>query len=143
MQIYRFMEHPKSSCLDLQFILPPNAKKAKDIQKTIIFINSVNEIWAIIDIIYAWMIKLGYPKESMQWMRLYHSTMSEWDKKLNADVFAVLAEDNIECIILVVTDAYGMGINNLDVWLVIQWDILICFDSMIQRMGRAGRKDEA
>ena len=44
MQIHRFMEHPKSSCLDLQTILPHKAKKANDIQKTIIFVNSVSEI---------------------------------------------------------------------------------------------------
>lgn len=33
-----------------------------------------------------------------------------------------------------------MGIDNPDVKLVIQWDLPISFDSMIQRMGRAGRK---
>ena len=60
MQIYRFMEHSKSSCLDLQFILPAEAKEAKNIQKTIIFVNSVNEIHVIMDLIHAWMEKLGY-----------------------------------------------------------------------------------
>lgn len=53
MQLYCFMEHPKSSCLDLQFVLPPKAKITKNIQKTIIFINSVNEIQVIISIFYA------------------------------------------------------------------------------------------
>lgn len=42
---------------------------------------------------------------------------------------------------LVATDAYDMGIDNPDVCLVIQWDILILFDLMIQKMGRAERKD--
>lgn len=46
----------------------------------------------------------------------------------------------MECTILVATDAYGMGIDNPDILLVIQWDIPISFDAMIQRMGRAGRK---
>ena len=44
MQIHRFMNHSKSSCLDLQFLLPQSAKKAKDIQKTVIFVNTVDEI---------------------------------------------------------------------------------------------------
>lgn len=79
----------------------------------------------------------------MQWIRPYHSAMSEWEKKLHANTFAVPAEDNTECIILVATDAYGMEINNPDVRLVIQWDIPISFDLMIQRMGRAGRKGRA
>lgn len=33
MQIHRFMQHPKSSCLDLQFLLPRSASEARDIQK--------------------------------------------------------------------------------------------------------------
>lgn len=66
MQLHRFMKHPRSSCLDLQFVLPPSAKEAKDIQKTIIFVNSVNEIRVIISIFHAWMKKLGYPAESTQ-----------------------------------------------------------------------------
>lgn len=51
MQIYRLMEHTKGSCLDLQFILPKTAKEAKDIQKTIIFVNNISDIRPIIAII--------------------------------------------------------------------------------------------
>lgn len=69
--------------------------------------------------------------------------MSEWDKNLIAQAFSVAGEENTECTILVATDAYGMGINNPDVRLVIQWDIPISFDSMIQRMGRVGRRGRA
>ena len=143
MQIHRFMKHPKSSCLDLHFILLAKAKEAKDIHKTIIFVNSVNEIHVIIDIIYAWMKKLGYPAGSTQWIRPYHSAMSEWDKTLTAKAFGKPGTENTECTILIATDAYGIGIDNPDVKLVIQWDIPLSFDSMIQRMGRAGRKSEA
>lgn len=38
-------------------------------------------------------------------------------------------------------DAYDIGINNLDVKLVVQWDISLKFDWMIQQIGQAGRKD--
>lgn len=31
MQIHWFMEHTRSNCFDLQFVLPPEAKEAKDI----------------------------------------------------------------------------------------------------------------
>lgn len=47
-QIYRFMASPKSSHLDLQCILPPGATQAKDIQKTLIFVNTVAEIRPIL-----------------------------------------------------------------------------------------------
>lgn len=38
------------------------------------------------------------------------------------------------------TDAYGVGINNPDIKLVTHWDLPTAFDSIIQQMGRAGRK---
>lgn len=130
-QIHRFMAYPKSSCLDLQFILPKVAHQAKDIQKTIIFVNTVGEIRPIIEIIQAWMKQLGYPKGSDKWVRPCYSAMSDWDKSLIAKVFKTCAEENPECIIFVATDAYGMGINNPDIKLVIQWDLPMSFDSII------------
>lgn len=143
LQIHRFMKNAKSSCLDLQFVLPKVATKASDIQKTIIFVNSVSEIRPIIDVFQGWMIKLGYPEESWKWIRPYYSAISDWDKALTADAFGMPRDENTECTIIVATDAYGMGVDNPDVKLVIQWDIPLLFDSMIQRMGRAGRKGGA
>lgn len=76
MQIYQFMDHLKSSCLDLQFILPPVTRKAGDIQKTIIFVNSVSKIYEVISVFHFWIDKLGYFKEKRKWIRLYHLAMS-------------------------------------------------------------------
>lgn len=45
--------------------------------------------------------------------------MSEWDKSLNANAFAVPANQNIKYTILVATDIYDMGIDNPDIKLVI------------------------
>lgn len=54
-QIHHFMTSSKSSFLDLQFVLPLTTSHAKDIQKTIIFVNTMSKIWPIIDTIQAWM----------------------------------------------------------------------------------------
>lgn len=86
------------------------------------------------------MKKLGYLVESMGWIRPYHLAMSEWDKFFIANIFAMPADQNIKYIIFMVMDAYNMGIDNLDVKFVIQWDIPLLFDLMIQRMGQAERK---
>lgn len=66
--------------------------------------------------------------------------MSEWDKNLTAKAFFTLENSNFECTIEIAIDAYGLGIDNPDIKLLIQWNILIMFDGIIQRLGRAGRK---
>ena len=65
MQIHCFMDYFMSSCLDLQFVFPPKAKEAKDIQKTIIFVNSVSDIQDVISVFHAWIEKLGYLEDSL------------------------------------------------------------------------------
>lgn len=67
-QIYRFMAYPKSSLHDLQFVLIAKARQVSDIQKTIIFVNTVSEIRSIIEMIQSWMVLLGYPVGSDRWI---------------------------------------------------------------------------
>lgn len=139
-QIHCFMRHSKASCLDLQFVLPPTALCARDIQKTLIFVNHVTDVRPLIDVISAWMKQLGYPENSSQWIKPYYSAMLNWDKGLVSKAFRVKSSENMQCTILVATKAYGMGIDNPDIQLVIQWDLPLSFDSMVQRLDCAGRK---
>lgn len=57
--------------------------------------------------------------------------MSDYNKNLTAEAFYISGNKNNECIILVATDAYGMGIDNWDVKLGVQWDFLLLFNSII------------
>lgn len=50
-QIYQFIQYLASSYLDFQFILLFTAMATSDIQKTIIFVNTVADIGLIINII--------------------------------------------------------------------------------------------
>lgn len=120
MQIHWFIEYIKASCLDLQFILSKIAIKARNIQKTIIFVNFVVEICLLINIIVSWMKKLGYLDYCSNWIKPYHSTMFDWDKNLITKAFFVSGDNNLHCIILVTTDVYGIRINNPDIKLIIQ-----------------------
>lgn len=45
--------------------------------------------------------------------------MSELNKTIVAEVFPIDGNINSDCIILIATDAYSMGINNSDIKLVI------------------------
>ncbi len=90
------------------------------------------------------MKKLGYPSGYDAWIWRYYSVVSEWDKTIIADAFRMPGDDNgLECVILVATDKYGIGINNPDIRLIVQCDVPISFDVMIQRMGRVSRKGES
>ena len=120
MQTYCFIEYSKDSCLDLQFILLKTAKKACNIQKTIIFINTISNIFQTISIIQAWIKQLGYHESSMTSIRPFDSTKSDWDKSLIAKVFYIPGDENLEYMIFVAIDVYGIGINNPDVKLIIQ-----------------------
>lgn len=46
--------------------------------------------------------------------------MSHWDKAIIAKAFQGVQNENTDYIILIATDAYGMGIDNPDIKLVIQ-----------------------
>lgn len=45
--------------------------------------------------------------------------MSDWDKELIAKAFKINESENIKCIILVATNAYGIGIDYPDILLII------------------------
>lgn len=50
-QIHQFIEYSKASYLDFQFVFPQKVKEARNIQKTIIFVNSVEDIRSMINIL--------------------------------------------------------------------------------------------
>lgn len=60
------MQHSKSSYYDLEFVLHLITLVANQIEKTIIFVNTVAEIGAIIDVIKGWIIQLGYSEAFYQ-----------------------------------------------------------------------------
>lgn len=68
MQIYCIIKYPKVNFLELQFLLPQSSKDACNIQKTIIFANTISDIKSTIMIIQAWMKQLGYPDSCITWI---------------------------------------------------------------------------
>lgn len=119
-QIHRFMQHAKSSLLDLQFVLLVKTLYAKNIQKTLIFVNIVAEVISFVKAIRKWMILLHYLEGLEKWMKRYFLIISELDKAIVAEAFQIDGNININRIIFVTTNAYGIGINNLDIRLVIE-----------------------
>ena len=58
-------------------------------------------------------------------------------------MFRIPGNENNKCTIHVVTNSYRMGIDNLDIKLVVQWDFSLLFDSMIQWMRAVQEEKEA
>lgn len=54
----------------------------------------------------------------------------------------MLWNENTKCIIIVVINVYSIGINNLDIKLVIQYNISLLFDLIIQKIRRISKKDK-
>lgn len=48
---------------------------------------------------------------------------------------------NIKIIILIITNTFGKGINNLNIQFVIQWDLSINFALIIQHISQIERKN--
>lgn len=65
----------------------------------------------------------------------------EWDKNLNAKVFAKWEAENNKCTILVAINTHKMSDNNPNVKLVVYWDICLLFNLIIQQIDWVGRKD--
>lgn len=114
------MAYLKSNLLDLQFILPKIATQANTIQKTIIFVNTIVEICPIIEVIQTLITLLSYSIGSNNQVRPYYLAMSDWDKELIAKAFKISDNKNTECMIFIATNVYRIGIDNLDIKLVIQ-----------------------
>lgn len=66
------------------------------------------------------MKKLGYLPMSYNWVRLYYSIISEYNKGLTTDTFCVFdISEDLEYVIFVTTDAYNIGIDNPNIKLII------------------------
>lgn len=65
------------------------------------------------------MKNLGYPEGFSKWIRPYHFLMLECDKNFTTKAFCIAGNENNKCTILIATDAYGIGIDNLDIKLVV------------------------
>ena len=127
---------------DLHHLLPANATKATDIPKTIIFMESINSIRSTCKLMRGWMRSLKYPEGCHDWILTFFSEMSDYDKENIASRFLRRSSECDSPRILICTDAYGLGLDNPDVEVVVQFKIPRCMSVLEQRKGRAMRSGE-
>jgi hypothetical protein len=116
----------------------------KRIPKTIVYIDSIKQIMKAVKALTVLLIQAGCSRASaVDAVQAYHSELAESDKRR---ISAEFAKPDAESIldssihrIIVATDAMGMGIDNPDIQLVIQWGVPPSMHALMQRAGRAAR----
>ena len=136
------LQNTKKSMLDLRFVLPEVVRGPLDIPKTIVYMNTIGEIRRGLIIIRRWMVELGYASEAFSWVRAMHSLQAENTKLETAALFGQISSECLLCRIVLATDAYGLGVDNPDVEIVVQWLIPPDMSALNQRAGRAMRSGE-
>ena len=116
----------------------------KRIVKTIVYVDSIRQILKAVRALTILLIRAGCSKTSaINAIQAYHSELAESDKRRISAEFAKLDSESVldSSIhrIIVATDAMGMGIDNPDVRLVVQWGVPPSMDALLQRAGRAAR----
>lgn len=116
----------------------------KTIPKTVVYVDSIKQIMKVVRVLRMLLIQAGCSKTAaVNAVQAYHSDLAESDKRRTSTEFekpdteSVL--DSSMHRIIVATDAMGMGIDNPDIRLVIQWGVPLSMGALLQRAGRAAR----
>lgn len=134
------MSKPATGFLDLQHLLPSVVTTCLDVPKTIIFMDCKETIMAATRMFQYWMKQLNYPPGANAWISCYFATMAANDKENVASRFQVV-RSRCDLRILLVTDAYGLGVDNPDIERGVQWKVSkgLTMSKVMQRMGRLMR----
>jgi hypothetical protein len=126
---------------------PESRGCCKTIPKTIVYVDKIKQIMNVVRVLRMMLIKAGCStKAAIDAIQAYHAELAEWDKRRLSTEFEKpdkeSVSDSSKHRVMVATDAMGMGINNPDVRLVVQWGIPPSMDALMQRAGRAARGRE-
>ena len=134
------LKYPQARMEDLLWILPQRYTCPQSIPKTIFYFEKIALLINACRKLKARMMELAYPQEALGLIRPYYSWLNSTDKDSTANAFKL---PNIECHqvrILCATDAYGLGVHNPDVEIVVQWLLPSDLEAVLQKLGRAKRE---
>ncbi|KIY69959.1 P-loop containing nucleoside triphosphate hydrolase protein, partial [Cylindrobasidium torrendii FP15055 ss-10] len=127
--LVRPMAHSMSSYKDLAFLLPHPDDPIQPVKKFLVFVDSREVAEDIVDF-----FDRRLPPEHVGKILYYHASMTDaWRR----DACEGLRSGRIWG--LIVTDAFGMGMDLPDIEFIVQWSIPSDIDTLWQRFGRAAR----
>ncbi|KAJ3453928.1 hypothetical protein MRS44_013124 [Fusarium solani] len=114
------------------------------IRKTVVYFDSIATLEAAAALLTVALINTGCSKTAASnAIQPYHAELATFDKESISREFAKpdreTARESSRHRIIMATDAMGMGINNPDIQLVVQWRQPATLCSLWQRAGRAAR----
>ncbi|KAI0041674.1 P-loop containing nucleoside triphosphate hydrolase protein, partial [Auriscalpium vulgare] len=130
-QIVRAIEHPISSFIDLDFVVPHSVNNITAIPKTFLYTDDIKGGASIVDYLNA---RVPPKFRDLGLIRPYNAAMSQ---KYRKDAMRLFHAGIIR--VLVCTDAAGMGCNIADIDVVVQWKTPPTLSAWVQRAGRAAR----
>ena len=140
----RRIQHTLKIFHDLKFLIDDAITSSGEIDtslipKAIVYMETITEIVAAEDLMIKWLRHIGCDEASANMsVQAYHALVCELDKRRISTDFRRPGREATHRIILA-TDAMGMGIDNPDICLVIQWRQPDSVCTLIQRAGRAAR----
>jgi superfamily II DNA helicase RecQ len=116
----------------------------KAILKTIVYVDSITQIMKAVRVLRMLLVSAGCSgMAAIDAVQAYHSQLSDSDKRRIATEFEKTDSESVSDSsihrVIVATDAMGMGIDNPDVRLVVQWGVPASMGALLQRAGRAAR----
>ena len=141
-----FAEGKLGTFKDLRRFFPlGNIQATKDIPKIVIYFDSIRLLLAFIDIIrLRWLSEFGCPIGSNKWIQPYFAAMADSDKRRVSDEFE--RPDNplepgawLKYRIVIASEGYGLGADNPDIIIIVNFRLPKTINALAQRAGRAMR----
>ncbi|KAJ3572855.1 hypothetical protein NP233_g2794 [Leucocoprinus birnbaumii] len=132
--VVRPIHNPMNTYSDLAFVIPRDLENLRDIKKTFIYVDSIDDGLAIRQY-----LRKCLPKE-LQMLGVIHPYSAAYSATHRTRVMRLFKAGIVH--VLVCTDAAEMGCNIPDIDLVIQWKLPASVSAFVQRAGRAARSPE-
>ena len=120
-------------------LIPPKAKSATDIHKTLVFVDSTREARRMAIRLRSHLQKMGKSAvDAKNWIRTYYASI---DKGKKDETLKLLFEGGAR--IVFCTECFSLGVDIKDIEIVIQWgvDRKLNLMRLGQRIGRAARDE--
>ena len=126
---------------NLQFLLSKKTQNYLNVSKIVVYIDEINKINEIYELIKQWISKLKYSTNTRNWICLFSTFITINDKNRIQKKFKKLFVNCLNSKILVCTKTYKLKINNKNIKKIVQLLISFSITKIYQRLKKINRKN--